>query len=258
MGALPSRRIGEDLEMLELFSTDQSGTPPTWNSPESVGPTHPLLLCVLRQLGRPVLVLSSDGTLIYTNDCGKEFLGADLLMRVVDGRVVASNPSCQKSWRQCLEKCRAGLRHLIFLGSGVSGRAICTCPVAGMRGEGPLVLALVGGAANSPGYPLAELGRHFRFTTTEILVLEQLLANRKPIDIARESHRSVSTIRAHVRSLLAKTESASMSDLLLSVSRLPPVHAKSSQLMGSPARHIGTSEQPHGESITTLPAKAWQ
>lgn len=241
--------------MLQPVGTKPAAALASWNETASIRSAQPLLFRVLQQLDRPVLVIASDGRLVYSNDCGTEFLGAGVLLRVTDGRVVASDPDHQKPWRLGLEKCRHGSRHLIFLGHGPAGRAICAGPMEASEGDETLILAIVGGASTSSGYPLAEFGRHFGLTAGEILVLRQLLANRKPADIARDTRRSVATVRAHVRNLLAKTDCSSMSDLLLHVTRLPPVRTGASSPMRAAA---GRSFDLPIATITTQPAAAWQ
>ncbi len=243
--------------MLQILTADHRMTGVAHVAGEPARRAQPLLSSVLQQLDRPVLVLKGSGDLVYANACGIEFLDGNHSLRLAEGRVVATDPAGQKAWRVGLERCRAGSRHLIFLGDGTSGRAICACPVDVADGGERLVLAVVGGGPTAPGYPLKEFGRHFGLTTGEVMVLEQLLANRKPADIARETHRSVATVRAHVRNLLAKTDCCSMSDLLLRVSRLPPVRGDMPRAGAGLDRSSRRIDRSNG-AITSRPAAAWQ
>jgi len=110
------------------------------------------------------------------------------------------------------------------VGTGPSCASIAAVPVpAGDEDAGPLVLLVFGKRHAAQTLTMDFYAPSHGLTSAEMAVLRSICGGMKPKDIAREQSVAISTVRSHICSIRAKTQTGSIRDLLNRVAVLPPI-----------------------------------
>lgn len=197
----------------------------------SIRPTE--AIAALRQafdeLDYGVMLMSASGRLAQCNEIARALLDDGIALRQAGEHVVGVCEADQSRWMAALRDAHRGIRRLVFVGAGDLAVPVALCPlVSGMGlGDGSpassLVMAMTGRCGNCETLSVSAFARERRLTPAELEVLSGLVKGLPPQEIAASLRRSAATVRTQIRSILAKTESASIRILLLTVSRLPPI-----------------------------------
>lgn len=186
---------------------------------------HSLLAGLIEQIDYGVLLLWPDGRLVLANAIGQGRIDGSGTLIVRNSKVDASTAAEHKRWARALADTAIGIRSLVLLDSNRKPEAWAVCPLeAPWQGRlSGFALAISSRPRGCEPLSVQNFGRQTNLTTMETRVLELLLQGRSAAQIASELSVKVSTTRSHIKALLGKTGSASLRNLLLQVSCLPPV-----------------------------------
>ncbi|MFT3801677.1 MAG: LuxR C-terminal-related transcriptional regulator [Burkholderiaceae bacterium] len=191
---------------------------------------------VVDQIGHGIVLLSPQGRLLYANAAAREQIGNAQVLRVEDGIVHGLCAADEGRLALGLRSAQRGRRGMVFLSCKGQERTLSLSPITEGAGlslpsprlaEGRVVAIVVifGRRVTCEADGLLAFGRQNGLTPAEIRVLAGLASERAPADIARDEGRAESTVRTHIRNVLAKTETASVRLLVSRLSRLPPMRA---------------------------------
>jgi DNA-binding CsgD family transcriptional regulator len=185
-----------------------------------------LAFLLMNELAFGVVVITLQGRLVQANQVARQELTRCRVLGAVDHQLKTACPEVARMLQEALAKAGRGKRSLVSL------------PVAGGAGTLTLaVLPLPGDTAGVPGHValifsrasvcetlmLCFFARTHGLTTTEEHVLGILCQGYSAPEIAVQMKVAVSTVRSHVRSLCAKTQSSGVRELVNRVAVLPPV-----------------------------------
>lgn len=195
------------------------------------GPDPTDVKCSARELERVidefaygVVVISLDGSILTANHAAwREILAGRALReesQILRTRIAEEG----RKLREAVMMVRDGKRSLVAVrASEGSPLTVAAVPLAGQAGE-PARAALTFARTSVCESPMLSLfARNHDLTATEMEVLGLLCQGYTGPEVAKRLNVAVSTIRTHVRSLCAKTESGSVRELVNRLALLPPV-----------------------------------
>ncbi len=185
-----------------------------------------------------VLRVEADGRLVRANARGIQALAQARLLHLDNGRVQPVKSSYLAAWRRNLQIAVSGEPGLAFIGDGrkemaiAIGRDNSRGDLADISRDGfpsstgrpaPTLLVIMGADSPCDDRALTHYADNHQLTPAEQRVLVELLKGLAPCEIAYEFDIAENTVRSQIKSVLAKTGNHSIRNLLLSISRLPPV-----------------------------------
>ena len=198
--------------------------------PVSVPEDAPMWLqSLLNDVGFGIIILDSRLRPFFCNDnaraamygVGLEYL-AELTLHEVPDKLLSRREA--REFLQCAANAAKGQRTLILLGHAQQQFALAFSPLRLFdASEECGVLVTTERREVCEVISLWAYGRVQGMTRAEIRVLEELAAGKEPKLVAQYLNVSVTTVRTHIKSMLGKTDSSTMRDLLLKVARLPPI-----------------------------------
>ncbi|MCG2591609.1 LuxR C-terminal-related transcriptional regulator [Ramlibacter sp. XY19] len=189
------------------------------------------LAMLLDELAHGVVLASSEGRLLLANQAARQVLSRGQPLAVQEGYLQAHDPKQTRVLRQALAKGGAGKRSLVSLRCPAGwGLSVAVVP---LRGEGPARAPTLGlflsRTSVCDSLMLCFFARSHGLTHSEEQVLAILCQGCSAPEVAVQLKVAVSTVRSHIRSLCAKTQSSGVRMLVGRVAVLPP--------LGSPLHH---------------------
>ena len=192
------------------------------------------LKCLLNDVGFGILILDPDLNVCFCNDSAKAALDAAGFGRLLTipaettqaGQDAIKSSGCTdlKRFFSSAKLAVKGQRKLILLGEGTNQIAAALSPInLGEQYAQHGVLVTTERKTVCEAISLWAYGRVQGLTSGELKVLEFLANGQEPKQVAGSLKISLSTVRTHIRSIVSKTDSSSMRDLLLRVAKLPPI-----------------------------------
>jgi DNA-binding CsgD family transcriptional regulator len=183
------------------------------------------LALVMDELAHGVLVASAKGQLLHANQAARHELSRREVLSVDDGHLHTADARQSRVLVQALARAETGRRSLIALRSGDEGHlTIALVPLRSESPEGSPSIALVFSRASvCDALMLCFFARTHGLTPTEEQVLTILCQGHSTPQIAVQLKVAVSTVRSHVRSMCAKTQSHGVRSLVGKVAVLPPL-----------------------------------
>lgn len=206
------------------------------------GPQVDMLRQLLDYVDYSFLVVETDGTLVWSNQQGYQAIFERELITLRENRVVPAHESYIEPWQYQLLAAARGDEALLFVNDGRSGlQAISINPVfhagqaqsSGRAAQVDYLVIILGRSIPCKPLALRQFSRRFRLTPAEQRVVAQLMAGLAPCKVAQANSVAEATIRTQIKSVLAKTGIASIRDLILTLSRLPPLNVAKSKLPAS-------------------------
>jgi DNA-binding CsgD family transcriptional regulator len=189
------------------------------------GPAGGLAL-VMDELAYGVLLASAKGQLLHANQTARHELARRKVLAVHEGLVQTSDAAQARVLVQALSRAEGGRRSLIVLRAGPSRLNIAVVPLRPERPQDPGAVALIFSRATvCDAVMLCFFARAHGLTPAEEQVLAILCQGYSAPEIAQQLNVAVSTVRSHVRSLCAKTQSSGVRALVGQVAVLPPIGA---------------------------------
>jgi DNA-binding CsgD family transcriptional regulator len=191
-----------------------------------------------------MLILDSDGAVLYANHAAHAELDARDPLRMVDGALRSRRDQDAASLRGALHSAfRDGSRSSITIGEGARRISAAVVPIASSI-EDRDSLALISLARREIVSELSVDGfaRAHALTRTEARVLLALSQGLLPADVAASFDVTLSTVRYHIGSIRHKTGAESFIGLIRQVAVLPPMVF--STLPASSNRNLPVREAP--------------
>ncbi|OGA95699.1 MAG: LuxR family transcriptional regulator [Burkholderiales bacterium RIFCSPHIGHO2_12_FULL_61_11] len=198
-----------------------------------LGQTNPdsspdLLALLVDELAYGVLVIGAQGQIYHANRAAsRELQLGDLLTNRL-GDLEISSPADDQAFQAALGEALVGKRSLIQLSANDRSIAMAVIPLKRQGGvlDDRVALFLSRAGVCESGM-LAGFSRQYGLTPTEQHVLVYLCRCLSTPEIAVQMKVAVSTVRTHVRSLCAKTNSYGVRELIRQVAILPPIDTPS-------------------------------
>jgi DNA-binding CsgD family transcriptional regulator len=179
------------------------------------------LMQALNGIAQGVALFTDDSRLRYANATAQIIL-AECAWLQEGSRLNSKQEGEHNLWLKALRKAtEKQTRSLLELTLKVGSIFVATVPIE-VHGES-LVLASFGSQSSSRAITLQLFANHHRLTYAEIEVLQKLAQGTKPIRIADQQQVALSTINTHLSSIRLKTRCASVNELLVKLSHLPPL-----------------------------------
>ena len=185
------------------------------------------LAVLIDDLEHGVLVATVKGELLHANQAARTELARREILGVHEGRLQTIDTRQERELTHALAKAEAGRRSLVSLRSAARGRmSIAVVPLKSDRPAATAHVALVLSRSSvCDPLMLCFFARTHGLTPAEEQVLAVLCQGFSTPQAAVQLEVAVSTIRSHVRSLCAKTQSHGVRELVGQVAVLPPLGA---------------------------------
>lgn len=212
-----------------MFDTSTATHEPSaYTGPERRSADHaPMTRWLARMLDEThhgMLLVTPYGELRHANQAAREELVRGHSLRRSGPEILAAERDQQGTLLQALAEGGRSRRRLITLGSGTLALPIAVVPLGdGVLRTETLVLLVLGRRQSQEALTLDFYARTQGLTSAEARVLQSLCDGLRPKEVARRFDVAVSTVRTQISSIRAKTQTASIRDLVDRVSTLPPI-----------------------------------
>jgi len=182
---------------------------------------------LLDEMAHGVLVVSPQGRILHANQVARLELSRRHVVHMHEGHVQAGDTPQSRALLQAVAKAGQGRRSMVILRSESGARlSVALLPLRmGGNGQAASVALVFSRAAVCDPLMLCFFARTHGLTNCEEQVLGILCQGYSAPQIALQLHVAVSTVRSHVRSLCAKTQSNGVRALVGRVAVLPPLGA---------------------------------
>jgi DNA-binding CsgD family transcriptional regulator len=183
------------------------------------------LTSLMDELAHGVVVATPEGRLLHANHAARHELSRRQGLSIQDGYLQAPDTKQSRLLLQALAKAGTGRRSMVALRAGTGwGLSVAIVP---LRGEAATPAAAIGlflsRASVCDTLMLCFFARTHGLTNSEEQVLAILCQGYSAPEVASQLNVAVSTVRSHVRSLCAKTQSSGVRALVGRVAVLPPL-----------------------------------
>jgi DNA-binding CsgD family transcriptional regulator len=210
--------------MDNALAEDSGGEERLVVSPEVVGTA---LTSLMDELAHGVVVATPEGRLLHANHAARDELGRAQALSVQQGYLQAPDTKQSRLLLQALAKAALGRRSMIALRPGTGwGLSVAVVPLRGEASNpGTAIGLFLSRASVCDTLMLCFFARTHGLTNSEEQVLAILCQGYSAPEVASQLNVAVSTVRSHVRSLCAKTQSSGVRALVGRVAVLPPLGA---------------------------------
>jgi DNA-binding CsgD family transcriptional regulator len=183
------------------------------------------LISLMDELAHGVVIASPEGRVLHANQAARQELSRRQALSVQEGVLQAHDPKQSRFLLQALAKGAGGRRSMVCLRAGSGwGLSVAVVPLRGEAGPlGPAIGLFLSRASVCDTLMLCFFARTHGLTNSEEQVLAILCQGYSAPEIALQLNVAVSTVRSHVRSLCAKTQSSGVRTLVGRVAVLPPL-----------------------------------
>jgi DNA-binding CsgD family transcriptional regulator len=213
--------------MLELFCTACPPDATIYQGPERrtrPAPMTSLLSRMLDEMDHGMLLVTPSGALRHANQPARHELAGASSLALTEGQVRAARHEQHALLMQALADAGLGRRRLLSLGGGEDALSVAVVPM-GTEGHHSEALALLvlGKRQSCEALTVDFFARTQGLTGAEAKVLQALCDGLRPKEVANRFDVAVSTIRTQISSIRTKTQTASIRDLVSTVTALPPI-----------------------------------
>lgn len=171
-----------------------------------------------------MLLITPYGRLRHANHAARDELARGQSLRLAGEEILATHRDQQGVLLQALAEGRHCRRRLITLGTGDQALPVAVVPMGdGDPRAEALVLLVLGRRQGHEALTLDFYARTQGLTSAEARVLQSLCDGLRPKEVAQRFDVAVSTVRTQISSIRAKTQTASIRDLVSKVGTLPPI-----------------------------------
>ncbi len=176
------------------------------------------------ELAHGVVVASPQGRLLHANQVARHELAGARVLCLRHGHLQPVDAGQGRALLQAFARGAAGLRSMVTLRAPAGwGLSIAVVPLRAAPGADPALGLFLSRASVCDSLMLCFFARSHGLTHTEEQVLAILAQGRSAPEIATQLNVAVSTIRTHVRSLCAKTQTNGVRALIGRLAVLPPL-----------------------------------
>ena len=177
---------------------------------------------ILDELAHGILLVSRDGRLLHANQAARRELARRQALSVQNDHVSAVQPDQARALLDAVARAAGGRRSLVTLDAPQGGYRLSVAAIP-LRGDPTRIALMLSRAAVCDTLMLCFFARSHGLTPSEEQVLGILCQGYSAPEIAQQLRVAVSTVRSHVRSLCAKTQSSGVRTLVSRVAVLPPL-----------------------------------
>jgi DNA-binding CsgD family transcriptional regulator len=183
------------------------------------------LTLLMDELAHGIVVASAEGRVLHANQAARRELLRRQALSLHEGRLQAYDPKQSRMLQQALDKGATGRRSMVNLRSpGGWSLSVAVVPLRPDPAiEGATLGLFLSRASVCDTLMLCFFARTYGLTNSEEQVLGILCQGYSAPEIAVQLKVAVSTVRSHVRSLCAKTQSNGVRTLVGRVAVLPPL-----------------------------------
>ena len=188
-------------------------------------PVGGALTVLMDELAHGVVLASAEGRVLHANQAARQLLSRRQALAVHAGHLQAHDPKQSRLLLQALAKGGAGRRSMVSLrGAGGWALSVAVVPLRRDRpGQAATLGLFLSRASVCDTLMLCFFARAYGLTNSEEQVLAILCQGHSAPEVATQLNVAVSTVRSHVRSLCAKTQSNGVRALVGRVAVLPPL-----------------------------------
>lgn len=181
---------------------------------------------LMDELAYGVLLATARGRMLHANLAARRELACGKVLTLQDGQVQVTDLAQRRLLTLALAKAETGRRSLVALRTRAGRLSVAVVPLRTERSAGTAVVALmVARPSVCDAVMLCLFARAHGLTPSEEQVLAILCQGDSAPEIAVQLKVAVSTVRSHIRSLCAKTQSNGVRALVAQVAVLPPIGA---------------------------------
>jgi DNA-binding CsgD family transcriptional regulator len=185
---------------------------------------------LLNDVGFGILILDADLEVYFCNETARCAFDEMGLKSLLEPKAFESKESIHFSSQRAnqfyshAKLATQGQKKFVLLGEGIRQIMVALSPISlsdDYRKPGVLVTTERKTVCKSGS--LWAYGKALGLTASELRVLDYLANGQEPKIVAKSLEVSVTTVRSHIRSIIGKTESANLRDVLMKISKLPPM-----------------------------------
>lgn len=197
-----------------------------------------LLTMLIDEFAHGALIVNPQRWILQANTSARRELHKSVVLTNNCGRLTACVDAEQELLDTALQKAAHGQRSLIDLKYAAAVFSVAVVPL-NRHSAGPCenVALFFSRPDLDESAVFSAFARSQRLTRTEQQVLTHLCRCLSTPEIARQMGVAVSTVRSHVRSLCAKTQTSGVRELVNRVSVLPPLAPLLPELNRQPTGH---------------------
>jgi DNA-binding CsgD family transcriptional regulator len=170
-----------------------------------------------------VMLLETDGRVRYANRPARVALGAGDVLGLTEDRLTLHGPQQQRAFLRALAEVADDRPRMLCLGGGVPGTKLALVRWRREADGSTVLLATLQTGERQQWPALRAYARERRLTEGETDVMQQLVLGDRPPQIAARRGSSEGTVRSQIKSLLEKTGTHSMRELVVEALHLPPM-----------------------------------
>ncbi|WP_326532744.1 helix-turn-helix transcriptional regulator [Pseudorhodoferax sp.] len=172
-----------------------------------------------------VLLLTSQGRLVFANLAGQRALQANDCLSTRRGQLLASVAGQAQALERALAQARAGKRSMLQLGEGAGRRMMGLVPLPSQPAHAgdPYIMLISGRVSPTEPMSLLLFARVAGLTDGERDVLENLCKGLLAQEIASKRAVKITTVRTQIGSLRSKVGARTICELVAHATTLPPL-----------------------------------
>jgi DNA-binding CsgD family transcriptional regulator len=184
-----------------------------------------LLMRILDEIDYGLMLVTENARVCFANHIALRECADDRPMRLQNGHVMPRREREQEPFFKALAASGLGRRSMLTVHSDGALASLALVPMGTASetlGESAVLLLFGKREACEPlSVEFFSIGHHL--TASETSVLKGLCSGQRPAQIARQSGVAISTVRSHIGSIRLKTQTASIGELVRTVTALPPI-----------------------------------
>lgn len=183
------------------------------------------LAVLMDEIAHGVLMVSPQGRVQHANRAARQELGRRQAISIHDGHVQAADTAQSRALLQAVAKAGNGRRSMVTLRTEAgTSLGVAILPLrSDASGQSASVALMFSRASVCDALMLCFFARTHGLTNCEEQVLGILCQGYSAPEVAAQLQVAVSTVRSHVRSLCAKTQTNGVRALVGRVAVLPPL-----------------------------------
>ena len=189
--------------------------------------TERLGTAILDHLGQPIVLVESDGAILYANHAAQNLLHGHNLIRAVDSILHARHePDGERLKSAILETCTNGTGGVVVLGREGDAQPLVVLLLPFLddhRSDRGRALVLLRSGKGMSEILTNALRRLFRLSPAEASIAVALGTGMDLNELAQHRHVKLNTLRSQVASIMAKTGTRRQAQLVALVARIDSV-----------------------------------
>ena len=218
-------------ETSQTFLPTPLPNPAAWQGAErrrtSSHATHSSLPSILNEIDYGMFVLDGSPTVLFANRAALARLQAVQTLSIEHGALVAADPRDACALNAAIRAAaQQRLRRMVMVGRPADRMAVAVIPLPqSVAANETRVLVLLSRREICEALSVHGFARDHGLSAAERRVLDALCQGLQANEIATVQGVAISTVRTQISSIRAKTDSASIGEVVQRLARLPPIRS---------------------------------